>query len=227
MDNLRLNEKHKLNIEINSIKTYIKRNKETIERLQSKQTDFNKKQIQKITLKNEEYDLTLETLDKKINDLCEGKMDEEIRNKCDQEKEKIRKKEDSITKKTIETKNDKNAKETVMRNHYDQGRGEMNDFKLKKEYDKFASKFESIPEYVLSKLKDMNNNKGIVYKGIFCFGEQNKSGNNMMLFENLKGITRTHEFNDNDKTYSVYEKLNGKSTSNVKKLISKVAFSNL
>jgi len=224
MDKLRILEKNKLSVEISSINTYIKRNKETMERLKSQQSDFNKKQIQKLILKNEEYSKKLESLDKKMTDINEGIIDEEIKKKGDIKIEKIKKKEESKIKKNIEIKNDKSEKDTLMQKHYDQGRGEMNEFKLKKEYEKFVSKFESIPEYILSKLKDMPNNKGLIYKGIFCLGEQNKSGNNIILFENLKGLTRIHEFNDTDKIYSVNEKQNGKNTSNVKKLISKVSF---
>ena len=68
METFRISTRNNINAEIKQAETVIKRNKDTIDRLRNSQTDiqFNKKQIEKLTVTLKEYEDKVELLKKKI-----------------------------------------------------------------------------------------------------------------------------------------------------------------
>lgn len=76
------------------------------------------------------------------------------------------------------------------------------------DYDKYASICNSIPDYMIEKLNNMENNMGYIWKDIWCFGTKpirnQRNVDNITLFEKKNGIHYVHFY---DKTnYKLFEK---------------------
>ena len=74
----------------------------------------------------------------------------------------------------------------------------------------------TVPEYMKKNLGEMPANKGYIWKGIYCYGEQPEESDTRVMFEKIdREVMRIHEWSGRE--YKVFEKLNGEK----KKLISK------
>ena len=64
-----------------------------------------------------------------------------------------------------------------------------------KTFKHFQNLNSSIPDYILEKLLYMPNNKGYIWKGIFCYGEApSDSVYKQLMFEKQKNYTIIHEW---------------------------------
>jgi hypothetical protein len=79
IESLRIREKQNVINRINEVNIYIKRNKETIDRLSSQeQSVFNKNQIAKLEEKQNEYEKELNDLDIQFENIAKGKLDNQF-----------------------------------------------------------------------------------------------------------------------------------------------------
>ena len=63
----------------------------------------------------------------------------------------------------------------------------------------------SIPDFILDKLKWMPNNKGYIWKGIYCFGEQPADSlEKNCMFEKKRDLLIIHEWNETE--YKIWHK---------------------
>jgi hypothetical protein len=63
----------------------------------------------------------------------------------------------------------------------------------------------SIPQFILEKLQNMPNNKGYIWKGIYCFGElPPDSLEKYCMFEKYRDLLIIHEWNS--KEYKIWHK---------------------
>lgn len=196
MEQIRISEKNKVTQSINDIKTYQKRNKATIDRLKTQeQTEFNKNQIIKLSQKNDVYETDLETLNQKFNDITNGTYDTEFVETINKTKEVLSKKKEITDKKILVKQEHKTEDKNNLQKYYDSNKKDfVSDYSLQKETDRFFKNTCSIPDYIKVKLKDMPNNKGYIWKGVLCFGDKNKRGDDILVFENFKGgITKSYE----------------------------------
>jgi len=81
---------------------------------------------------------------------------------------------------------------------------------IRREMDKnwqfFVRARDSIPDYMIKKLKTMPNNKGYIWKNIYCYGERPATPNEpVIMFENQRdGLLIIHE--TTDKEYKIWHK---------------------
>jgi hypothetical protein len=84
------------------------------------------------------------------------------------------------------------------------------DNNMKREIDKnwqyFVKTRETIPAYMIKKLKNMPNNKGYIWKSIYCYGERPANiGEPVILFETQRdGVLVIHE--TTEKEYKIWHK---------------------
>lgn len=81
---------------------------------------------------------------------------------------------------------------------------------LEKEYDyhfkQYCRAIESLPDYYQTNLKDMPNNKGYIWRGMWFLGEKAPERNQpLILFEKNRGVMHIHEYDRNE--YRLYEKI--------------------
>ena len=215
METFRISTRNNINAEIKQAETVIKRNKDTIDRLRNSQTDiqFNKKQIEKLTVTLKEYEDKVELLKKKYVDVGLGLHDNEFLKK-DTEKQ---------TKKNEEKEQKKINDKEFLDNEYKLRRYEgPSESHLKKEADRFNKIIDSIPSFILDNLKNMPSNKGYIWRGVHCYGELPPESKNIIIFEKCKnGSMKIYE-NINDNVY-IYEKI-GKGPKKLLETVSRTSF---
>lgn len=211
MDQKRIKEKQNITENIRQLRKYIETDEATIARYkQNSNNDFNMLQIDKMTLKNEERQAQIEKSEKRYNDIELGLCDQEIN-------EEYTKISNDIKQKTIETKRkkdiekeDKKVLEIKSKVFYDNGKNSDKKFRytqrdMDKSYQYFLKINDTVPDYMLKKLKNMPANKGYIWRSVFCFGEQKAELHQpLFMFETRKGVLITHEWTVTD--YNVWEK---------------------
>lgn len=77
--------------------------------------------------------------------------------------------------------------------------------KRDKEYEHFLRVCDSIPDYMLKKLKTMPNNKGYIWRNVFCYGNlKAEEGQPTIMFEKKNGILVIHEWTNTE--YKIWHK---------------------
>lgn len=206
MESKRLSEKNKINNKIREISKYIETDNNTINRLQNSQINinFNKQQIEKLSIKNEERYKILDELKQKNKDLELGILDAELNTEYETVQKILQKKNAEANKKKQDIQDLKKADKikSQIYSKADFTADKQNRY-IKNEIDRSEKYFfrlcDSIPDYMLKKLKKMPNNKGYIWKGVYCFGElPPDKENKIVIFERCeRDILRIHEWYEN------------------------------
>lgn len=170
--------------------------------------NFIESQTIKLNLKIQKLEDDNLKLDKEIIDIKNGIFDiqyEEIRKNAEQNyekkyishKEKIEKKHLDKKNAVIESKNNYKLKRTLEK----ASENEMNNG-LKY----FYKVSDSIPNYITTKLKNMPNNKGYIWRGMYLYGYKDaEKGQPVSMFETSGNVLTIHEWSQYE--YRVYEKI--------------------
>ena len=76
---------------------------------------------------------------------------------------------------------------------------------IKRAYKYFNSVSDTIPEYLMKKLKQMPNNKGYIWRGVYFYGQKPAEKNRpITMFEKNKGVLKIHEWHENK--YQLWKK---------------------
>jgi hypothetical protein len=209
MDAFRITARNNINNDIKQAENVIKRNKETIERLKGVQTniEFNRNQIEKLSVLEKEYQEKLKTLKQKYIDIGVGLYDEEFLKDKEESELKFKKDKEKLDVKYEKKETQKILNKEILDNEYKMRRHEgPSDFHIKKETDRFFKSVNTIPNFILDNLKNMPSNKGYIWRGVHCYGELPPESKNVIMFEKCKnGLMKIHEcFSDK---ILIYEKV--------------------
>lgn len=206
MEKLILSEKNKIHNKIKEVNNFIEKDNNTINRLKYLQInlDFNKKQIEKLILKNNEREKLIISLNQRMEDLLNGKLLEELQEKTNENKKILEKKAETAVRKKEEINAIKNANKNKSKIYWEKTLSEERNVKrkkyeMKKKQDFFFNSCFSIPEYMSSKLENMPNNKGYIWKDIYLFGKlpPDKNQKKIVLFEKKYDKLFIHEWYEN------------------------------
>ena len=215
MEFLRKNEINKLINTIRQLTTYNEYDNNTIRRvgMNTSEDEFFTIQNTKLTLKISDRDKLVREHRLKIDDIQNGKYDIDIQNDYDNS---IRLR----NQKTNETRQKKNESKEVKR---EMTQISMNFYKSVKEsdrvnrnfernmnyyYEKYLKTLDTIPAYINEKLNKMPNNKGFIWRGIYCFGKLRATRTKLILGERNTGVLYEHEFLPSH--HNVWKKINNK-----------------
>ena len=211
MEQKRIKEKQNITENIRQLRKYIETDEATIARYkQNTSNDFNMTQIDKMTHRNEERQAELEKSEKRYNDIELGLCDKEINDEYTKISNDIKQKTIETKRKKDTEKEDKKVLEIKSKTFYDNGKNADKKFRytqrdMDKSYQYFLKINDTVPDYMLKKLKNMPSNKGYIWRSVFCFGEQKAELNQpIYMFETKKGVLITHEWTSTD--YNVWEK---------------------
>ena len=179
--------------QIRQEKVYIKNDVAAIKRLQKLNIggEWSCEQTQGRIFKNQQREKEIEALTLRAENIRKGMLDHELP-------------KDSIKKQVIIECTQKKIEPVQER------RSERSAGSIQREKDKnwqfFVKSRNSIPDYMLKKLKTMPNNKGYIWKNIYCYGERPASPNEpVIMFENQRdGLLIIHE--TTDKEYKIWYK---------------------
>ncbi len=205
MEALRIREKNIIITEIKSLKNFIEKNKEAITRIasQTSKTEFDKKQINTREQKNIEYETKINDLENKLVKIGNGELDAIFAKNSEHLKETTKKREDA---KQAEKQKKKDLEKESKDNYYKNNRNNNErHYNSQKDTDYFFKICNSIPDYITRNLKEMPNNKGYIWRGIWCLGELPPiPGEPIVLFERKKDTLIIKEYDDNYE--SIFEK---------------------
>jgi len=207
MDRLRLFEKNKINSDIKSLESLLKRTAETIERFKHQDaTLFVKTQIDKLSVKKNEYEDELNGLNERLVDLIAGKLDDSLTENNANDMRKIQKKQEITIRKKKDKDDEKKMDSEILKKYHDkQNRYEFSETFWNREEKKYYKNCDSLPQWMRDKLKDMPSNKGYIWRDLWFFGEKHVPfTKNCTMFESLKGVTIIHEIDA--EYHRVYEK---------------------
>lgn len=206
----RIEEKNRLWTRIDLLNSYIKKDSATIERLGISDDIFKLNQVKKLKDKNIDRENEVILLEKRINDVNTGKHDQELYD-CAKTAQEI------ISKRNTETdahkKHQKEEKEKMhmqAQKYYKSDRESDRQTRYKKKdiartYKYYLKNSNSIPDYMTKKLNNMPNNKGYIWRGIYCYGKLPRvKGDPVVLFEKHKDVLIIHEWSSNE--YKLWHK---------------------
>jgi hypothetical protein len=212
MDIRRRTEKNKIINEIRDINGYINTDNTTLNRLKLvTTTDYVIKQINKLTEKNKERKQNIDKLNYRLKCLDNGELDNELEENYKNTQYEIKKKLEEKKKKKEILDHDKVEKINASKLYFESGKQSDRQFKYdSKSVDyalqHFYKSCDSIPDYMIKSLANMPNNKGFIWKGIYCYGELPLEKNKpTIITENIRnGVKKIYEITD--KEITIYEK---------------------
>lgn len=207
----RLSEKNKMLTHLASLNAKIERSKKSNEELRHstviRDMEFKQSQLKSNDENIEKWSFEREELVSRISRLETGELDDEIQCEIDKNMKLINKKHE-VTRKKEEELSKKEAikkKESALF-HEKQRSGDyknrVSKYDMEKTYERFCTT--EIPSYILDNLKTMPNNKGYIWKNIWCFGEKpavyDKHGKaeQVVMFERQRDIMYIHEITETE-----------------------------
>jgi hypothetical protein len=209
----RRSELNKIKLQIRQEKIYIQNDIIAIERMNKNQgsSQWVNEQINIRRAKIDQREKIIDSLQKKSGEVEKGLFDKELLQSENYTHSEIRAKQDDAKK---QKDYEKDIKQIALNKskHFEQleRRADKNLIYNSREIDKsfqyFVKAKETIPEYMIKKLKNMPNNKGYIWKNIYCYGERPPTPREpVILFETQKeGLLVIHEITD--KEYKIWHK---------------------
>lgn len=231
MEFLHKSEKKRIIDEIRKLENYNKTDSQTIERFKLMTgTDFTKNQIEKLFIKIQERKEVISDLQERFDNIDQGVYDYELEQEYKKMKNEILNKCRDSDKKKADIKTYKDSNRIKSQEFFQSDRKSDKSERfcakdIERTYDYFLRINNSIPEYMLKKLANMPNNKGYIWKGIYCYGElEAEIGKPVTIFEKTRsGQQLIHEWTDTYYKIYYYDKI-GKSSK--KHIISDVRYKN-
>ena len=207
-----ISEKNKIRESIRILNKNIEHSLDTIKRFRAQPaSEFISKQIEKLSNSKIEDENQIEILEKRLIDLEAGNLDEELLKQNKENKEIAESKHNvNKKKKEVETKvqkeKTKKSKELDSSNRDYERKERHKEYDMNRAYNYYQKTVESIPDYILDNLSNMPNNKGYIWRDIYCYGDLPPEKNQpITLFEKQRELLIIHEWGN--KYYTVYHKV--------------------
>jgi len=214
MEQTRRAERNRLYNELQTYESYIRVNEATIKRTRNLVGDveFSMAKVTKLREKNKEYIITLEDLNKRLSLLSTGEIDQELIDNVKAGMDCVNIKNEEASYKRLIAKKEKEHKSKISKAFYKKTReSDRSFYRSKKEMFRslkyFTKVCDSIPKYMTDKLRNMPNNKGYIWRGIYCYGSKRPERNKpTVMFEKKRGnILVIHEWYPSE--YKRFEKV--------------------
>lgn len=210
---LRISEKNLITNQIKTAKYTIEHSRNTILRYrQSENGDIWKSHIEKLQVVIKDKTDDLLKLEDRITMISAGKLDDELLSVLSQNKNEVSEKNKiEKTKKNLIEVDKKQRKDTSQAYYDNENSHRRKDRYLEKDKDRAEQHFlrvcSNIPDHILKKLDNMPNNKGYIWKDVYCYGRLPDDNSGVTtVFEKKKDLLTIHEWSKKTDTYCVYEK---------------------
>jgi len=176
------------------------------------------KQISENNILIDQSNERIEELKERIKKIDKGELDNEISAEIDDSTQKVRSKEQIfLKKKTIKNEEHAEKKKKIQESYrverkLNYSQKQLN-YEMRKDGERFMN-FE-IPDYITENLKNMPNNKGYIWKGVWCFGQlPSEKNDTCVMFEKQRDVTFIHEIYPEE--HIIYKKTNNGAREHVK-----------
>jgi len=170
-------------------------NKTTLELKHSEIVEHMRKRDEELTL-----------LRQREIDIMAGKYDETfISDKISRDKTIEKNKNDQGKKQIILDQENEDKKSILCMKNKEQNEERQKLKDIRYFYKYFCKVNDSLPNYIRNNLREMPNNKGYIFRGLWMFGElPEEKGKPILLFEKMGGNLMIHEYDKHE--YKLYEK---------------------
>jgi len=211
MESNRIKERNRIYSEISRIEKYIETDNATEDRLRSMPfSNYNKTQIEKIREKNKTRDQDLQYLQDRLVHLNDGMLDQELVQERKRSQREVDRKVSDTKKKKNQERDEKEQRSKLSRQQYETNRSLDREYRYKNRgmnisYRYFTKVYNSMPEYMLNKIANMPNNKGYIWRGVYCYGDlPAEQGQPSVMFEKNKDLLIIHEWTKYE--YNIWHK---------------------
>ena len=201
MIKLRIEEKNKIKIEIKDLLFLNERDEDTIQNIKKLANNtFNTNKIDSLKNNITERKENIIKIEKRLLDLSSGVLDDELQNIIKSSTKIINEKYQASQNKKNQKKKEKEQDSKISQKYYKDTRQNDREFRyynkgVDRETKYYYKKLSTIPDYMIKNLKTMPNNKGYIWRGIYCYGDKPSQDNNhTILFEKRKGVLTIHEW---------------------------------
>lgn len=201
MNKLRLIEKNKLKKEIKDLLFLNERDEETIVNIKKlTNNNFNNKKLDSLKNNITQRKENIIKLQNRLVELSTGILDKELENIRIESTKTINNKYEANKIKKNQKKKEKEQDKKISEKYYQDTRKNDREFRyynngINRETKYYYKKLSTIPDYMIKNLKTMPNNKGYIWRGIYCYGDKPSENNNhTILFEKRKGVLTIHEW---------------------------------
>lgn len=207
----RIEEKNRIRFSINLIEKYMTTDNKTIERLNMNNSNYSNTQIEKLSAKNFTRIEEIKKLRKRLLDVDSGLLDSELCQGYKLAKLEIDRRTNDAKKKYNQEKDEKEQRIKRSHQYYQDNRKNDREANFKQKdmertYKYYLRICDSIPDYMVKKLNNMPNNKGYIWRGIYCYGKLPlEPGEPTVMFEKQKDLLIIHEWFD-DGSYKIWNK---------------------
>jgi len=214
METKRRNERNKINCVIKEKQRYIEVNKNAMFRIKrsdavSFDSEYCKRQIQKLTKNNQQMEDYIVELNDRLTKLNVGELDQELMEETKQVMEEVNAKGAATNRRKAVDALERKIKSEQYQKYYQENRTnerKADEREMNRCYKHFLRACNSVPNYMLKNLADMPNNKGYIWKDVWCFGElPTEKGKPTVIFERpSRDVLRIREYMKNE--VKIYEK---------------------
>jgi hypothetical protein len=201
MNKLRIVEKNKIKIEIKDLLFLNERDEETIINIKKLANNtFNTNKIDSLKNNIKERKENIIKIEQRLLDLASGFLDKELQNTRIESTKIINDKYNISKNKKNQKKKEQEEGKKISQKYYKDTRQNDREFRyynkgIDRETKYYYKKLDTIPEYMIKNLKTMPNNKGYIWRGIYCYGDKpSQDDNHTILFEKRKGMLIIHEW---------------------------------
>jgi hypothetical protein len=201
MNKLRIVEKNKIKIEIKDLLFLNERDEETIINIKKLANNtFNTNKIDSLKNNIKERKENIIKIEQRLLDLASGFLDKELQNTRIESTKIINDKYNISKNKKNQKKKEQEEGKKISQKYYKDTRQNDREFRyynkgIDRETKYYYKKLDTIPEYMIKNLKTMPNNKGYIWRGIYCYGDKpSQDDNHTILFEKRKGVLTIHEW---------------------------------
>lgn len=188
MDDMRIAERNLINNQVRKLQKYIDIDASSICKYHNNDSEYATTQIWKLKEKNKDRKAELDKLHEKLLNLNAGLLDNELmkiheKNMQKNTVEVQRKTTETLKKKVIEQPKQQFIKSNLKYLE------KLDAKEVERAYKYHIKSIDSIPDHIANKLKNMPNNKGYTWKGMYLFGELPAEENveTTSIFERIKG----------------------------------------
>lgn len=201
MNKLRIVEKNKIKIEIKDLLFLNERDEDTIINIKKLANNtFNTNKIDSLKNNIKERKENIIKIEQRLLDLASGFLDKELQNTRIESTKIINDKYNISKNKKNQKKKEQEEGKKISQKYYKDTRQNDREFRyynkgIDRETKYYYKKLDTIPEYMIKNLKTMPNNKGYIWRGIYCYGDKpSQDDNHTILFEKRKGVLTIHEW---------------------------------
>jgi len=198
--------------EIERFENSIKADEQMLEGIKDQgTTPYVLSQINKVEERNNARLIEIDTLTNRKIELEKGNLDDELYKIVRQENIDRDEHNKAVIQKRLDNKELKAEKAKISQDFYKQNLKADRETRWSKKdmqraYNYYLKNLSYIPPYIIRNLEEMPNNKGYIFRGIYCYGslpsEKNKP---VTMFERQRGgLLIIHEWTDHE--YKIYHK---------------------